>query len=134
MEFGIYGIVQSGRQSSPLIDLLADEIVGDLVALAVEVLVVTVGAGGVEGLLVYHNVFPQNSLRRGYVVDLLLTGAFCLVQAGARPHIVFYAGRLCLPTSMCMKIRMLILQCCLILNPSATVILVLRPVVLPLLQ
>jgi len=77
-----YGILHCWRQSSPLIDLLADEIVGDLVALVVEVLVVAVGAGGVEGLLVYHTVFPQDFLRRVDIVDWQLMGALCLVQTG----------------------------------------------------
>jgi len=77
----VYGVVQSWRESSRLIDLLADQIVGDLVALVVEVLVVAVGARGVEGLLVYHAVLPQDFLRRVNIVDWLLIGAFCLVLA-----------------------------------------------------
>ena len=77
----VYGVVQSWRESSRLIDLLADQIVGDLVALVVEVLVVAVGARGVEGLLVYHAVLPQDFLRRVDIVDWLLIGAFCLVLA-----------------------------------------------------
>ena len=85
-----YGVVQSWGQSSTLIDLLTDKIVGDLVALIVEVLVAAVGTRGVESLLVYHTVFPQDFMGRAHIVDWLLVGSFCLVQRRGRPCVVFY--------------------------------------------